>query len=308
MRPLTTVWDVGADDETGAAQQELAPARLRRRMPLRSALGRRALAMRILALVVMVAMAGTGYLAIVSGGKGNQAVLLSVSDRLDRLAIAAGFGVDQISITGRRFASDNRIFDALGVSPAISLLRFDARAARARIEALPWIKSARLMRVFPDRLSVEVRERVPFAIWQNNDTRKLIDAEGHVLGQIAVGYDIGLPIVVGKGAPGAAQRLVSALKRHPDLLARTKNAERIGQRRWTLRLHNGMAIRLPAEGAAEALDQLQKLHARMQILDRDILSVDLRMSSRVTVRRARGVAAVPVGVPGRAPTSFGHRT
>jgi len=302
--------DVDAGDETGAAQHQLAPARLRRRMPLRSGLGRRALGLRVLALVVMAAMAGTGYLAIVNGGDGSRTVFLTVSDRLDRLAIAAGFGVDQISITGRRFSSDNRIFEALGVSPAISLLRFDATAARTRIEALPWIKSARLMRVFPDRLYVEVRERTAFAIWQRGDSRALIDAEGHVLAQIAAGYDIGKPIVVGKGAAGAAHALVSALKLHPDLLKRTKYAERIGQRRWTLRLHNGMAIRLPAEGISAALNRLQQLQPRMKILRRKNVSIDLRIGGRVKDRKAPGVAAARAGVRARGalPTKFGHRT
>ncbi len=310
MRPQTTVWDVDASDETEVAQHELALARLHRRMPLRSALGKRALGMRILALVVMVTMAGTGYLAIVNGGNGSRAVLLTVSDRLDRLVIAAGFGVDQISITGRRFSSDDRIFEALGVSPAISLLRFDAAAARTRIEALPWIKSARLMRVFPDRLHVEVRERAAFAVWRRGDSRALIDADGHVLAQIAAGYDIGKPIVVGEGAAGAAHALVSALNLHPDLLKRTKHAERIGQRRWTLRLHNGMDIHLPAEGIAAALDRLQQLQARMQILHRKIVSIDLRVSGRVTVRKAQGVAAARAGIPGRGalPAKIGHRT
>lgn len=298
MRPLTTVWDVDVGDETAGMQRELAPARLRRRMPLRSALSKRAFGLRVLAFVVMVAMVGTGYLAIVNGGDGRRTVLVSLSDRLDRLAVAAGFGIDQISITGQRFSSDNAIFEVLGVSKQTSLLRFDARAARARIEALPWIKSARLTRVFPDRLSVEVRERTAFAIWQRGDTRALIDRHGHVLGQIAAGYDIGMPLVVGEGAAGAAHALIAALKPHPELRKLIKSAERVSQRRWNLRLHNGLAIRLPAEGIAKALNRLQHLHARAQILDRDILSIDLRISGRVTVRKARGLAAAPAGVLG----------
>ena len=300
MRPLTSDWDADSYDGRSGGQDNLPAGPLRRRPS-----SRLAFAVRALAFALVCVMAAGAYLAIVSGGDGQRRVLVSTHDRLQELIVAAGFGINQIAITGTKFASDTAIFDALGVRARTSLLSFDAAAARARIEALPWIASARLSRDFPDGLRVDVRERVAFAIWRNGETRTLIDRNGHTLSQIVAGYDIGLPVVAGQGAPRAAGALLAALKTHPDLLKETRQAMLVGKRRWTLHLQTGVEIYLPEKNVKEALDRLGALRAREQILQRDILAVDLRSRVRTTVRRT---TAAPAGKAASVRRRTGRRT
>jgi hypothetical protein len=54
----------------------------------------------------------------------------------------------------------------------------DIDAARARVEALPWVKQATLTKLFPDTLDIAVVEREPFALWQYAGVVRLIDDEG----------------------------------------------------------------------------------------------------------------------------------
>jgi len=65
----------------------------------------------------------------------------------------------------------------------------------------------------------------------------------------------------------------------------------IGERRWNLRLRNGLDIRLPERGIEQALDMLVALDRDKKLLTRDIVSVDLRLPDRVTVRLSDAAAA-----------------
>jgi len=55
-------------------------------------------------------------------------------------------------------------------------------------------------------------------------------------------------------------------------------------RRWTLKIDNGVDVRLPEIGAADAVARLAKLDREQKILDKDVIAIDLRISDRVVVR------------------------
>jgi cell division protein FtsQ len=64
----------------------------------------------------------------------------------------------------------------------------------------------------------------------------------------------------------------------------------IGERRWNLRLRNGLDIRLPETEVAAAFDRLAALDRDARLLSRDIVMVDLRLAGRVTVRLSERAA------------------
>jgi len=168
----------------------------------------------------------------------------------------AGFGLSQVSVTGHRFTSDTDIYAALDLDGARTLLTFDAAAARARIERLPWIRRASIERVVPDRMEIRVTERVPFAVWRSGERNWLIDRAGRKLQQVPTDLMPQLLRVSGAGAPEEAAALFAVLVDFPQISARLDVAERVSERRWTLHLEGGLSVDLPATGEAEALARL----------------------------------------------------
>jgi cell division protein FtsQ len=65
----------------------------------------------------------------------------------------------------------------------------------------------------------------------------------------------------------------------------------VADRRWNLRLKNGIDVRLPETNVEQALDRLVALDREKKILSRDILAIDLRLPDRVTVRLSDAAAA-----------------
>jgi cell division protein FtsQ len=64
----------------------------------------------------------------------------------------------------------------------------------------------------------------------------------------------------------------------------------VGERRWNLRLKNGMDVRLPESDMATALERLVALDREKNLITRDIVTIDLRLADRVTVRLSDAAA------------------
>ncbi|MGH8732952.1 MAG: cell division protein FtsQ/DivIB, partial [Burkholderiales bacterium] len=195
---------------------------------------------------------------------------------IGRLAIAAGFGVKKITVTGQLHATDAAITSALGAGPDTMMLGFDTDAAKTRLEAVPWIRHAQVMRLLPSTLQVMVEERSPFAVWQSKGQTYVVDAEGVVLAPAHRDAYTDLPLVVGEGAAKNAAALVAQLAAHDDLNKQILAAIRVGDRRWTLKLLSGAEVMLPDDNVPEALASLVKLDGERRVLERDIATVDLR--------------------------------
>jgi cell division protein FtsQ len=65
----------------------------------------------------------------------------------------------------------------------------------------------------------------------------------------------------------------------------------VAERRWNLRLTNGIDVRLPESDVRGALDRLMALDRDKKLLSRDITMIDLRLPDRVTVRLSDTAAA-----------------
>ncbi len=101
--------------------------------------------------------------------------------------------------------------------------------------------------------------------------------------------------MVGRGAETRAKEFLALLDRFPAIREQVRASVLVGERRWNLRLKNGLDVRLPETEVAGALEHLVDARPRgKKLLTRDIAVVDMRLSDRVTVRlseRGRAGAA-----------------
>lgn len=198
-----------------------------------------------------------------------------------------GFGIEEVRIGGQRQTSELAVIEALGIDRK-SLITLDAAAARARVAALPWVAEVSVRKLYPSTLAVDMTERRPFALWQDDGVIRIVDREGSPI----VRYDgdgFGhLPLVVGEGANLRAATIWPEIRAFPSIAARLRAAVLIAGRRWDLHLENGVTVKLPEKGADQALTRLVDLDLRQQLLARDVTVIDLRLPDRVTVRLPEG--------------------
>ena len=241
----------------------------------------------LFAAALMIA-ASAGYGAFKGGHVGE--IVDDFKDVRDMAANAAGFRIASVALTGQAHLSREEILANAGVTGRASLLFFDVDDARIRLLTNPWIAEATVQKLLPDRLAITVVERAPFALWQKDGRVSVIAADGTVLDPYVARRYAGLPLVVGAGAETRAKDFLVLLEGHPELRANVRASVLVAERRWNLRLKNGIDVRLPEFEVAHALDQYVALDHDGKLSGRDVNAIDLRLSDRIAVRLSDAAA------------------
>jgi cell division protein FtsQ len=215
----------------------------------------------------------------------------ALHDLRDSVGNAAGFRITGVALSGNKHMSREEIFATAGVTGHTSLLFLDVADARARLKTNPWIADATVQKLYPDRLQIAITERAAFALWQKDGRVGVIADDGTVLEPYLSRRFVSLPLFVGAGAATRAKDFQAVIARYPDIRDQLRAAVLVSERRWNLRLKNGVDIELPEDGVEQALGRLVALDRDKRLLSRDIGLVDLRLPDRVTVRQSDAAAA-----------------
>jgi cell division protein FtsQ len=120
---------------------------------------------------------------------------------------------DDVVVTGNRYVSTDEVSNALGLARSgkqafgMNILRISLEEKKKQLEAIPWVRSATVTRVYPNRLAVYLVERTPIAFVNIDGRLKLVDGEG-VLLEKPERATFDFPVLTGLGAAnGQAERV-----------------------------------------------------------------------------------------------------
>jgi cell division protein FtsQ len=236
----------------------------------------------------LIVIASIGY-GVIKGGHLDPLVSSFLTMR-EMAANTVGFRIAGVAFAGQKNVNREEILARAGITGTTSLLFFDVSDARKRLMADPRIADATILKLYPDRLQITIHERNPFALWQKDKNVTVIASDGAVIEQYVSRSFVGLPFVVGKGADTQAKDFLALLGQYPEVHANVRAAILIAERRWNLRLKNGLDVKLPETDVDEALERLVALDRSLKLTQRDITVLDLRLPDRVTVRMSDAVA------------------
>jgi cell division protein FtsQ len=179
----------------------------------------------------------------------------------------------------------------------------DLAAARRAFEAVPWVRQAVVKRVWPNRLSVQLEEHRPVALWAepshsdagdtdaNAADDKLVNSHGEVfeanLGDVE---DDALPTL--RGPEGSAPHMLLLLARlqpvFDTLDLRIEALELSGRGSWRVELDSGAHVELGRGDDDEVIARTQVFAATLtqvtQRYQRPLQYADLRHSEGYAVR------------------------
>ena len=201
----------------------------------------------------------------------------------------AGFAVKRVDVTGIKRMDSAPVYGIALDQKSMAMPLVDVHSIRGKLLEYGWVRDARVSRRLPDTLVIDIVERQPAALWQDKQQLALIDREGVVLDRVPVDQMPDLPLLIGPGANGQAQRLERLLADVPTLKPQLASASWIGRRRWDLSFQTGEVIALPeGEGAAKrALARFAKLDRSSGLLGRGLVRFDLRVPGKMIVRLPR---------------------
>ena len=199
------------------------------------------------------------------------------------------FMVNLMAVEGASPGVEEDIREVAQIDFPVSSFDLDLAGLQATITDIPAVASASLRARTGGVLDVLVRERRPVVLWRTATGLALVDREGVVVGGVTErSRRADLPLVVGKGADTVvpeAQEIFSAARPISD---RVRGLVRVGERRWDLVLDRDQRIMLPEDEPALALERVIALDQAQEMLDRDLVTVDMRLAQRPTIRMNEG--------------------
>lgn len=219
---------------------------------------------------------------------------------LANLTSRAGFVVRQVEISGTVNQPRLSIYREILSGGSDSMMLLDLPAIRERLRALPWVIDASIARHWPDRLEIQIVERKPAAVWQNEGSLTLIDRKGEPLPSDELERFVDLPQIVGPTAWREAAFFLKLMASEPDLADELRAATWVGDRRWDLLMKSGETLSLPeGPAAAAALRRFAAMNRETPLLGRGFERFDMRIPDKMVVRVSgeTGATAKPRTLP-----------
>jgi cell division protein FtsQ len=217
----------------------------------------------------------------------------------DIIARNIGFPISAVTIAGQSGLTEAEVLDASGINANNSLAFLNAAEVRDRLRAVPLVQEASVRKLYPDRVLIEIIERQPYALWQQEGQVSVIAADGTVIDTMHDGRFAELPFVVGNGANKHLSDYLALLAKAGDLRAKIRAGIFVGERRWTLSTTTGVEVMLPERNPEAALVALASLERDARVLERDVISLDLRLPGRLVARLSEEAAAQRADALGR---------
>jgi len=205
--------------------------------------------------------------------------------------------VARVEVHGASRMSPEQVMAAAAIPRGTNIFRLDTTNVIDRIEALPEVRRADVVRELPDRVVISVEERRPFTLVHGGRLHWM-DEEGRLLGASPSAVSSPLPVISGltadelasmRTSPGpkarAAIAVIRALIRSGGGLtgeiSEIDMSRREGPVLYTI---DGVEVRLGSEDWEERLQRLEGILA--QVATQDVRTVDLRFRDQVVFQKA----------------------
>jgi cell division protein FtsQ len=206
------------------------------------------------------------------------------------------FGVASVEVRGVSRVLPDQILAAAAIQRGTNIFKLDTIGVTGRVESLPEVRRADVVRELPNRVVISVEERRPFTLVHGGRLHWM-DEEGRLLGASPEAVAPPMPVISGlsaeeltsmRTAPGpkarAAIGVIRALLRSGNgLTAEISEIDMSRREGPVLYTVDGVEVRLGTEDWDERLIRLEGVLA--QIATQDVRTVDLRFRDQVVFQR-----------------------
>jgi len=230
--------------------------------------------------------AGVGAALLVAAVVGLGVVWMLTSPR---------FAITEVAVSGVSRLTPEEVVAASGIGAGTNLFRLDRAAVLARLEALPLVRHADLVRRFPNRVTLSVEERRPFTL-AHAGRLHWIDEQGVNLGPETRAVAPGAPVITGLspadlGAGPPSPRVAAGisllrvlLRSETELIQQISEIDVSRPDGPVLYTVDGVEVRIGAEDWEARLGRLQGVLAQLRAGGEAVSAVDLRFRDQVVFK------------------------
>lgn len=210
----------------------------------------------------------------------------SVSSAMhEKLASLPVFTIDEIVIENATTLQEAQIKAIIGIDLPVSALDVDRDRLSEDLLNIDEIGAASVRFDWLGAMHINLQPRVPAMIFYDGSKFQTVDIEGRRVEFLTARADRPeLFVISGFGANRAVPEAEKILKLLKPIIADVRGLVRMGERRWDVVLTDNRRLQLPAAEPIDALYKILSQHQRNEILNREILSYDMRNPDRPVIR------------------------
>lgn len=202
------------------------------------------------------------------------------------------YDFSSIEVAGNKRASTQKVIDEITQIKANFKKNVSKNTTETLMQTLakelkknlPWINQVIITRTLPNSLNVAITEYNPFAVWQNNGQKYVIDKDGN---RVKIDNDNNefnhLVILSGNNANLNVKSLFNIFVINPEFSTKIYSATWVGNRRWDIRFENGLLVKLSANDLQEAWQNLIKIYNLQGSLT-NLQMIDLRIEKKIYLK------------------------
>jgi cell division protein FtsQ len=205
------------------------------------------------------------------------------------------FRIKNTVIKGCRELTEKDVLKLAAINPSQTIFAINIKAMARRISSSPWVRNVAISRQLPDRLVVEVEERIPLALFKISEDFFLLDKDGMFFKKLTADDDVDVPVLTGYCREGRVNaellnktlvllKYLAASQIFPkiSMVSEVNGSEVAGISLFT---DNGLCLKL---GFDNYEAKLQRLVPVVTALNRNnvqqpFLNIDLRNTSKIYV-------------------------
>lgn len=124
---------------------------------------------------------------------------------------------DDIEITGMQNVTRTQVMEVMGADIGRNIFFIPLGQQKAQLEQIPWVESASVMRFVPNRLKIELHERVPVAFARVGAHISLIDAGGTLM-ELPRNHKYSFPVILGMNPGEPLSTRAPRMKSYNELI------------------------------------------------------------------------------------------
>ncbi|MGB8060574.1 MAG: FtsQ-type POTRA domain-containing protein [Candidatus Sulfotelmatobacter sp.] len=124
---------------------------------------------------------------------------------------------DNIDVAGMQNVTKAQIMEVMGADIGRNIFFIPLSQQKAQLEQIPWVESASVMRFVPNRLRVEIHERIPVAFARVGPRIFLVDAGGTLM-ELPLKHKYSFPVILGMNPGEPLSTRVPRMKAYNQLV------------------------------------------------------------------------------------------
>ncbi|PID33652.1 MAG: cell division protein FtsQ [Thiotrichales bacterium] len=217
------------------------------------------------------------------------------------VAISSGYfwiqNPENLTIKSVEVTGDLSILNKKQLEPIIesyaktNLYLLDVEGLEKKIESNPWVHSASMTHVWPDKLTVRIYEQKPVAYWGD---KAMLAENGEIIDAVLEDNLNDLPLLYspenkGRNMASGFLKIRKMMKGFPIKLVEFKEDARGS---WKIKLENGMTLKVGREHQEKRLRRFMVVYQQsLKTVIEKISVVDLRYTNGLAVQWKKGLSS-----------------